>query len=103
MEGDTSSQVASLLNDAQLMTNTDSKKLDSLKKVQELIVNKDPNLLDNFLDEVLAFQTDRSHDVRKFVVGFIEDACVKDAELLPKVIANLQLMLGDQSVIVQNE
>jgi len=101
MDGDTSSQVASLLNDAQLMTNTDSKKLDSLKKVQELIVNKDPNLLDNFLDEVLAFQTDRSHDVRKFVVGFIEDACVKDAELLPKVIANLQLMLGDQSVIVQ--
>lgn len=53
MEGDTSSQVAALLNDAQLMANSDSKKLDSLKKVQELIVNKDPNLLDNFLDEVL--------------------------------------------------
>merc|ERR1719225_284812 len=61
----------------------------------------EPDLLDNFLDEVLAFQTDRSQDVRKFVVGFIEDACKKDTELLPKVIANLQLMLGDQSVMVQ--
>merc|ERR1719474_1615127 len=29
------------------------------------------------------------------------DACKKDTELLPKVIANLQLMLGDQAVAVQ--
>ena len=101
MEDDPTSQVVTLLNNAQISSNTDSTKLDNLRKVQEIIVNKDPNLLDNFLDEVLAFQTDRSQDVRKFVVGFIEDACVKDAELLPKVIANLQLMLGDQSVIVQ--
>ena len=56
-----------------------------------------------------------SHQVRKWVVGFIEDACRKDTELLPKVIfqthqfcniicqviANLQLMLGDQAVAVQ--
>ena len=26
------------------------------------------------------------HQVRKWVVGFIEDACRKDTELLPKVI-----------------
>ena len=101
MEDDPSSQVVTLLNNAQISSNNDSTKLDNLRKVQEIIVNKDPNLLDNFLDEVLAFQTDRSQDVRKFVVGFIEAACVKDAELLPKVIANLQLMLGDQSVVVQ--
>ena len=101
MEEDSSSQVVTLLNNAQTAANTDSTKLDNLRKVQEIIVNKDPNLLDNFLDEVLAFQTDRSQDVRKFVVGFIEDACVKDAELLPKVIANLQLLLGDHSVVVQ--
>jgi len=96
-----SEQVVSLLNTAQVTASSDTNKLDSLRKVQEIIVNKDPDLLDNFLDEVLAFQTDRSQDVRKFVVGFIEDACKKDTELLPKVIANLQLMLGDQSVMVQ--
>jgi len=103
MEGDESSstQVVALLNSAQVLANTDATKMDSLRKVQEIIVNKEPALLDNFLDEVLAFQTDRSQDVRKFVVGFIEDACKKDTELLPKVIANLQLMLGDQAVQVQ--
>ena len=90
-----------MLNTAQLSSSADSAKLDNLRKVQEIIVNREPDLLDNFLDEVLAFQTDRSQDVRKFVVGFIEDACKKDTELLPKVIANLQLMLGDQAVAVQ--
>ena len=100
-EQSSSEEVVALLNAAQLSSNTDSAKLDNLRKVQEIIVNRDSNLLDNFLDEVLAFQTDRNQDVRKFVVGFIEDACRKDPELLPKVIANLQLMLGDQSVLVQ--
>ena len=112
-----SQQVVDLLNSAQLAGGSDSGKLDSLRKVQEIIVNKDNSLLDNFLDEVLAFQTDRNQEVRKFVVGFIEDACKKDTEILPKVccsplfcspyqscvqvIANLQLLLGDQSVAVQ--
>ena len=100
-EQSSSEEVVALLNAAQLSSNTDSAKLDNLRKVQEIIVNRDSNLLDNFLDEVLAFQTDRSQEVRKFVVGFIEDACLKDPELLPKVIANLQLMLGDQAVLVQ--
>ena len=71
-------QVIQLLNTAQLASSVDSTKLDNLRKVQEIIVNREPDLLDNFLDEVLAFQTDRSQDVRKFVVGFIEDACKKD-------------------------
>ena len=66
-------------------------------QVKELIINKDPNLLDSFLDvsltplcilylklnlsicvyylqEVIAFQQDPSSDVRKFVIGFMEDA-----------------------------
>lgn len=81
--------------------------------MQELIINKDPTLLDNFLDvsgdgsggwsgtdpggagwiqpsaetpppsphcvmsphqEIIAFQADKSIEVRKFVVGFIEEA-----------------------------
>ena len=71
-EQSSSEEVVALLNAAQLSSNTDSAKLDNLRKVQEIIVNRDSNLLDNFLDEVLAFQTDRSQDVRKFVVGFIE-------------------------------
>ena len=101
MEDDPTSQVVTLLNNAQISSNTDSTKLDNLRKVQEIIVNKDPNLLDNFLDEVLAFQTDRSQDVRKFVVGFIELVCKKDPDLLPDVVVNLKMMIVDDMIVVQ--
>ncbi|KAG9468195.1 hypothetical protein GDO78_023285 [Eleutherodactylus coqui] len=71
-----------------------------LKQVQELIINKDPTLLDNFLDEIIAFQADKSVDVRKFVVNFIEEACKLDNELLIKLIANLHMLLKDENVNV---
>ncbi|XP_016372754.1 symplekin-like [Sinocyclocheilus rhinocerous] len=69
----TSEKVVELLNQAALISTEE--KLIVLKQVQELIINKDPSLLDNFLDEIIAFQTDKSIEVRKFVIGFIEEAC----------------------------
>uniref|UniRef100_A0A3B3ZIJ6 Symplekin/Pta1 N-terminal domain-containing protein n=1 Tax=Periophthalmus magnuspinnatus TaxID=409849 RepID=A0A3B3ZIJ6_9GOBI len=87
-----------LLNQAALIP-TDEK-LTVLKQVQELIINKDPSLLDNFLDEMIAFQTDKSIEVRKFVIGFIEEACKRDNELLLRLIANLNMLLRDESVNV---
>nr|CAD7461470.1 unnamed protein product [Timema tahoe] len=92
-------QIVDWLNQATLAT--DSTKTDLLRKVQEVIINKDDSLLDNFLDEVLGFQNDRNQDVRKFIVGFIEEAIKKDPDLLPKVITNLLMLLDDQSVQVQ--
>uniref|UniRef100_A0A671V4Z1 Symplekin scaffold protein n=2 Tax=Sparus aurata TaxID=8175 RepID=A0A671V4Z1_SPAAU len=94
----TSERVVDLLNQAALMTTDD--KLTVLKQVQELIINKDPSLLDNFLDEMIAFQTDKSIEVRKFVIGFIEEACKRDNELLLRLIANLNMLLKDDSVNV---
>uniref|UniRef100_A0AAR2JBN1 Symplekin n=1 Tax=Pygocentrus nattereri TaxID=42514 RepID=A0AAR2JBN1_PYGNA len=94
----TSEKVVDLLNQAALMSTDD--KLTALKQVQELIINKDPSLLDNFLDEMIAFQTDKSIEVRKFVIGFIEEACKRDNELLLKLIANLNMLLKDESVNV---
>ncbi|KAM6970016.1 symplekin [Aplochiton taeniatus] len=94
----TSEKVVDLLNQAALIA-TDSK-LTILKQVQELIINKDPSLLDNFLDEIIAFQTDKSMEVRKFVIGFIEEACKRDNELLLRLIANLNMLLKDESVNV---
>ena len=52
----------------------DQAKVDHLIKIQELIIHQEPGLLDNFLDEVTAFQHDRSADVRQTIVGFIEEA-----------------------------
>ncbi|XP_069500751.1 symplekin isoform X2 [Ambystoma mexicanum] len=95
----TSEKVVDLLNHAALATSNDGK-INILKQVQELIVNKDPNLLDNFLDEMIAFQSDKSIDVRKFVIGFIEEACKRDNELLLKLIANLNMLLRDDNVNV---
>ncbi|XP_055005754.1 symplekin [Boleophthalmus pectinirostris] len=94
----TSEKVVELLNQAALIP-TDEK-LTVLKQVQELIINKDPSLLDNFLDEMIAFQTDKSIEVRKFVIGFIEEACKRDNELLLRLIANLNMLLRDDSVNV---
>ncbi|XP_029936915.1 symplekin [Myripristis murdjan] len=94
----TSEKVVDLLNQAALIP-TDEK-LTVLKQVQELIINKDPSLLDNFLDEMIAFQTDKSVEVKKFVIGFIEEACKRDNELLLRLIANLNMLLKDESVNV---
>ena len=93
-------RVVELLNAATLATDTTAK-LESLRIVQELLIRKEPELLDNFLDEVSGFQKDRSQEVRKFVVGFIEEGCRKDPELLPKVIANLRMLMTDSAVAVQ--
>ncbi|CAF1238142.1 unnamed protein product [Rotaria sordida] len=45
---------------------------------KELILLEDPSLLDNFLEEVLDFQTDKSPEVRKTIISFIEEACSID-------------------------
>ncbi|KAK2181060.1 hypothetical protein NP493_413g00016 [Ridgeia piscesae] len=92
-------RVVELLNQASLLQK-DTQRVNNLKLVQELIVHKEPNLLDNFLDEMLAFQSDRSTDVKKTLVNFIEDACKKDPDILEKVIGNLCLMLGSDVVPV---
>lgn len=98
----TTDKVVELINQAALLqTMKDNQKVNNLRQVQELIVFKEPDLLDNFLDEMLAFQNDRSMEVRKFVVGFIEEACKKDPDVFPKVLANLRMMFRDESVAVQ--
>uniref|UniRef100_A0A3B4XQN5 Symplekin scaffold protein n=1 Tax=Seriola lalandi dorsalis TaxID=1841481 RepID=A0A3B4XQN5_SERLL len=99
-------QVVELLNQAALIP-TDEK-LTVLKQVQELIINKDPSLLDNFLDEMIAFQTDKSIEVRKFVIVYWSHVCkfhfhernCCNNELLLRLIANLNMLLKDESVNV---
>jgi len=94
----TSERVVDLLNQAQLAP-IDAK-INFLKQVQELIINKDPTLLDNFLDEILIFHQYKSPDVRKFVVGFVEEACKKDPVLLTQTIGTIAYMLDDSNVNV---
>ena len=57
--------------------------LSSLAQVEELIIRKEPRLLDNFFDEVLQFQSDTNADVRKQLIAFVETAmfvaCLRSA------------------------
>jgi symplekin len=70
---ETQDKVIELLNEASL-SNKDSARVTNLKHVQELILNKEPTLLDNFLEEMLQFQLDKSGEVKKCVISFIEEA-----------------------------
>lgn len=94
-------KVVDLLNQASLIAK-ENDKVGILKQVQELIIKKDSNLLDNFFDEMIAFQTG-SVDVKKFVIGFMEEACKVDSDLLPKVMPSLQHLLNDENVNVQKK
>jgi symplekin len=87
-------RVIDLLNSSMYST-SESEKVSNLVKVQELVLHND--LLDNFLDEILGFQNDRDVEVRRFVVGFVENACKKDSDYFPKVIMNLKVMFADDS------
>ncbi|XP_071079022.1 symplekin-like isoform X1 [Haliotis cracherodii] len=95
-------RVVELLNQASL-AQRDAQKISNLRQVQELIVHKDPTLLDNFLDEILAFQSDRAVDVKRFVIGFMEEASKKDPEVLSKVLPSLNMLLADENVNVQKK
>ena len=70
-------QIVELLNQANLLT-SDKEKINLLAKVQELVIHRKPELLDSFYDEIVAFISDRSADVRKWTVCFIEEAWLVD-------------------------
>lgn len=82
------------LIDSAISTNVESDKVAFLNQAQEFVIHHD--ILDNFLDEILGFQSDRYSDVRKFVAGFIEATCKKEPDYFPKVIVNLNMMLTDE-------
>lgn len=65
-------QVIELLNEATLTT-TDTVKTTNLSKVKEILLHKEPQLLNTYLDDVLQFSTDKNGEVKKTVTGFIEE------------------------------
>ncbi|KAI0982213.1 hypothetical protein GJ496_002430 [Pomphorhynchus laevis] len=92
-------KVIELLNNASLY-DKESMRLNHFKQIHDIVIHKEPNLLDNFLDEMLAFQNDRSSEVRKAVIIFIEEACRHDSEVIVKVIENLRYLLYDENASV---
>lgn len=78
-----------------------SKKVDLLYQIKELALNHEHNLsIENFFHDILAFQNDRSPNVRKFVLTFIEAACKVDCRLCPKALLSLSMLLNDTNTDV---
>lgn len=94
-------KIVDWLNEAQLAS--DQEKLQLLQKVTEIIVNKEPELLDNFMDDMIAFQADRNADVRRAVITFFEMTGKKHHSYLPKILNSLLLLLNDSSLQVQKK
>ncbi|EFA02993.1 Symplekin-like Protein [Tribolium castaneum] len=78
-----------------------AEKLEYFHKLQEVLIRKSPHLLPKFLQNMLNFTTDRNGDVKKALVGFIEELCKMRESLLPKVMLNLHMLLCDESIAVQ--
>lgn len=65
-------QVTNILNEAAVAPDENTK-LDLLLKVKEVLVYQEPKFLQQFINDVIAYQNDPSSTIRKFVVMFIEE------------------------------
>ena len=63
---DFSARVADLLAEAGTASDAHVR-VESLRTVSSMILHEDPTLLDNFLEEILAFKSDRAADVSNFI------------------------------------
>ncbi|KAF5400388.1 hypothetical protein PHET_06039 [Paragonimus heterotremus] len=81
-------RIVNLLNEASLADEVQVK-VTKLLQVKELTIHQESSLLDNFFEEVAAFQHDTNLDVRRVVISFIQDACHVDPSLLKKAVGYL--------------
>lgn len=50
-----------------------AERCEAIKKIQELIMHSDEELLEEFLENILAFSHDPVQEVRRCIVGFVEE------------------------------
>lgn len=95
-------KVTNWINEANV-TRDQKKAVENLFKVKEIVIQKEPILLPTFLDTLLSLQVSRNSEIKKFVVGFIEDAVKKVPEVIPRVINSLIMLLNDEAPPVQKK
>ncbi|XP_014288731.1 symplekin isoform X1 [Halyomorpha halys] len=93
-------EIVNLINEA-VMIGEINEKLEKLQKIQALILSSGPDFLERFLPDIVGFQSDRNAEVRRFVVGFIEEAFKRNSEILPQIIGNIQSLVQDTAPRVQ--
>lgn len=66
-------QIIDWLNECSEGGKTPAERCEAIKKIQELIVHSEEELLEEFLENILAFSHDPVQEVRRCVVGFVEE------------------------------
>ncbi|XP_018355047.1 PREDICTED: symplekin [Trachymyrmex septentrionalis] len=87
------------LNEASISI-TEDIKVTNICKVQELLLNKEPHLLECYLTDILQFSIDRSSEVRKTITGFIEESGIKYPEVIPRTVQILLRLASDETSVV---
>ncbi|DBA78475.1 TPA: hypothetical protein ACH3X2_007965 [Trebouxia sp. C0005] len=90
--GSTRDEAVQLFNDATLTAEA-AAKVDKLQSLKELILNKDIQLLQVFLPELVVLQADSASAVRKFLPEFLE-ACPPAALQVSSLLLVLQCLQG---------
>ncbi|EME26482.1 Symplekin [Galdieria sulphuraria] len=95
-------QLVTLLNQIASSVNP-NEKVELLKKLQEVVLHRDPAALQTVFPLVLEYQRDRIVSVRVAVVDFILAVCSKQEEYIYSALESLQLMISDHSPNVQRK
>ncbi|GBP32431.1 Symplekin [Eumeta japonica] len=77
------------------------KKADILRKIIEILLHQGSQMIPTYLDNILSFANDKSSEVKKQVIGFIEELSKNHPQYLPQVVAQLRALLMDSVIAVQ--
>ncbi|XP_053608461.1 symplekin [Plodia interpunctella] len=77
------------------------KKADLFRKISEVLLHHAPQMIPVYMENILSYASDKSTEVKKQVVSFIEELSKQQPDQLPKIIAQLQLLLVDSVIAVQ--
>ncbi|VVD01256.1 unnamed protein product [Leptidea sinapis] len=80
-----------------------NKKAGLLRKIIEVLMHQLSSLIPLYMENVLKFVNDKTTEVRKIVVGFIEQLSTKHPENIPIIISQLQLLVIDSVIAVQKK
>ncbi|KAI5646227.1 symplekin [Phthorimaea operculella] len=77
------------------------KKAGLLRKIIEVLLHQASNMIPVYLENILSYVSDKFPDVKKQVVGFIEEISKQHPEHIPKCIGQLRLLIIDSVIAVQ--
>eukprot|EP00249_Psilotum_nudum_P015913 c25576_g3_i1 orf=2-739(-) len=92
-------QALTLLNEAKLQTDIPAK-TDMLKQLKEIVLYRDPSLLQEFVPHLLEFHTDRASPIRKCLAELIEEIGMRHLEHIPSMVPVLLALLQDDTPAV---